>query len=280
MNRKQKLITVLLPFLSMLSWNVAAQSQPEQELRFGSVAMDIPAVMHRRLTPLINYLSTTLSMPVTLKLSPDMKAAIGEVSKGDVELTYLTPVAYIKAHEKSKVRLVAKMITNGNASFQLMIVVKKNSPIRTIDDLAGKTFAFGDKAAILQRAIVVNAGMPLEKLGAYKFIGHYDNIAQGVLSGDFAAGIVKDTTAASWESKGLHVLYSSPALPPYNVSAKGNIDVTLLEKIRKAFLALDPKNPDHREIISALDPNYDGFAPTDDNDYDIVRKLVAPFKGE
>ncbi len=200
---KYSLITFLPMILgSLLCSSVAAQS-PTSELRFGSVAMDIPAVMHRRLTPLINYLSETLAMPVSLKLSPNMPTAVGEVATGGVELAYLTPVAYVNAHEKGKVSLVVKTITEGRPSFQLMIVVRKDSPIRTIDDLAGKTFAFGDKAAILQRATVVNAGMPLEKLSSYKFIGHYDNIAQGVLSGDFAAGIVKDTTAVAWEKKGL-----------------------------------------------------------------------------
>lgn len=281
MKLKFKLMTFLLPMMlgPLHSSNVAAQT-PTSELRFGSVAMDIPAVMHRRLTPLIKYLSETLSMPVSLKLSPNMPSAVGEVATGGVELAYLTPVAYINAYEKGKVSLVVKTITEGHPAFQLMIVVHKDSPIRTIDDLAGKTFAFGDKAAILQRAIVVNAGMPLEKLSSYKFIGHYDNIAQGVLSGDFAAGIVKDTTAVAWEKKGLRVLYSSPELPPYNISAKADMDGVLLEKIRRAFLALDPKKPQHQEIISALDPSYTGFAATSDAEYDIVRKLIAPFKGE
>lgn len=281
MKPSNKLATLLFPLLlgTVYSANVFAQA-PSSELRFGSVAMDIPAVMHRRLTPLISYLSETLATPVSLKLSPNMAAAIGEVSVGQVELAYLTPVAYINAREKGKVNLVVKTVTAGQPSFQLMIVVRKDSSIQSVEDLAGKTFAFGDKAAILQRATVVNAGMPLAKLGEYKFIGHYDNIAQGVMSGDFDAGIVKDTTATAWERKGLRILYSSPELPPYNISAKADMDGALLEKIRKAFLALDSQNPQHREIISALDPSYDGFAKTNDAEYDVVRKLVAPFKGE
>lgn len=266
--------------VSPLSGAAQAGVPAESEIRLGSVAMDIPAEMHRRLTPLTKYLSETLKRPVTLKLSSNLSAASDEVAAGNVELAYLTPVAYLKAQAKGGVQLVVKTVTNGQGSFQLMIAVRQDSPIQRVQDLHGKTFAFGDKAAILQRAVVVGAGVPLESLGDYKFIGHYDNIAKGVASGDFDAGILKDTTAADWQKKGLRILYSSPPLPPYNIVASSKVDATLLKQIREAFLALDIKNPAHKKVIHALDGEYDGFTQTRDSDYDVVRRLVAPFEGK
>ncbi len=261
-----------------LSTAVQAGVPSEAEIRLGSVAMDIPAEMYRRLAPLTKYLSATLKRPVTLKLSANMSAAIDEVSNGSVELAYLTPVAYIKAQAKGNVQLVAKTLTNKKASFQLMVVVRDDSPIKRIQDLKGKTFAFGDKAAILQRAVVVGAGMPLENLGEYKFIGHYDNIAKGVANGDFDAGILKDTTASDWKNRGLRILHGSSPLPPYNIVASSKVDAKLLKQMRQAFLALDTKNPAHKKVIQALDDEYDGFAPARDSDYDVVRRLIAPFE--
>ena len=248
------------------------------ELKFGSVAMDIPAEMHRRLKPLTKYLSDQLHRPVTLQLSPDMPKAIQEVASGAVDLSYLTPVAYIKAKTKGDAQLVVKTVTNRVSSFQLIIVVNENSKIQKVEELAGKTFAFGDAAAILQRAVVVGAGMPIEKLGEHKFIGHYDNIARGVINGDFDAGIVKDTTAFKYQGKGLRVIYTSAPLPPYNIVASSKVDAQFLEQIKQAFLKLDIGNPEHKVIIQALDPSYDGFAPTVDTEYDVVRKLVKPFE--
>jgi len=264
--------------LSPLSAAEQAGVPAEAEIRLGSVAMDIPAEMYRRLAPLTKYLSDSLKRPVTLKLSPSMSAAIDEVSNGSVDLAYLTPVAYLKANAKGNAQLVAKTLTNNKASFQLMVVVRDDSPIRRIQDLKGKTFAFGDKAAILQRAVVVGAGMPLENLGEYKFIGHYDNIAKGVANGDFDAGILKDTTARDWQQRGLRVLHSSPPLPPYNIVASSKLDARLFKQIRQAFLDLDIKNPAHKIVIQALDDEYDGFALARDADYDVVRRLIAPFE--
>lgn len=247
------------------------------ELIFGSVAMDIPAIMHVRLKPLTVYLSEKLQRPVRLKLSANMGAAINDTATGAVDIAYLTPVAYLKAHAKGDANIIVKTVTKGKASFQLMIVVKEDSPYKTVKDLIGKSFAFGDKKALLQRATVVGSGLQLEQFSEYKFIGHYDNIARSIVNNDFDAGILKDTMAFKWESKGLRILYSSPNLPPYNITASKNVDKKLLKQLREAFLALDGKNPEHLKIIKAIDKKYDGFAATNDAEYDVIRKLIAPF---
>ena len=279
MNVPRRLILVgvgLLTALGTLSLPARAADAPE--LKFGSVAMDIPAEMHRRLKPLTKYLTDALGQPVTLQLSPDMPAAIKEVATNSVDLSYLTPVAYLKAKKSGNVQLVVKTVTLATPSFQLMIVVKDASPIKTVQDLAGKTFAFGDAAAILQRATVVGAGMPMEKLGEYKFIGHYDNIARGVLNGDFEAGVVKDTTAIKFKPQGLRVIYSSPPLPPYNIVASSKMDPALVDKVRAALLKLDVSKPEHKAVIQSLDSSYDGFVAVTDQEYDVVRDLIKPFE--
>lgn len=252
-------------------------AEEKPPLRFGSVAMDIPAVMHKRLTPLTSYLSERLQRRVILTLSADMRGAIDNVASGEVDVAYLTPVAYLKSHDKGKTRLVAKTVTNNKASFQLMIVVRDDSPIKKVSDLEGKRFAFGDKAALLQRAVVVGADMPLEKLGEYSFLGHYDNIVRGVLVGDYDAGILKDTKAYKWQNKGIRILHTSPDLPPYNITARHNLDEETYLALQKIFLELDPNNSQHSHVIHSLSKKYNGFAATSDEEYDIIRKLVAPF---
>ncbi len=274
MNRLNLSLWVMVLMLLTSSHVVLAN---KGELLFGSVAMDIPAVMHKRLTPLTKYLSKVLKRPVSLRLSPNMGAAIKETADGNVDLAYLTPVAYLKAHEKGGAKIVAKTVTKGKASFRLMIVVRQDSGIKGVHDLVGKKFAFGDKRALLQRAAVVGAGINLEQFSDYKFIGHYDNIARAVMNGDFDAGVLKDTMAYKWEGKGLRILHSSPELPPYNIAASKNVDKKLLAQIRQAFLQLDANNPEHLKVIKALDKKYDGFAATNDKEYDVVRQLIKPF---
>ena len=226
----------------------------------------------------MDYLSTELKRPVQLKLSADLSKAADELASGNVDIAYLTPVAYIKAQRAGGARLVAKTVTRGDKSFQLMLVVHRDSPAKSVRDLAGKSFAFGDPAAILQRAVLVNAGLRLEQLGSHKFIGHYDNIARGVANGDFDAGILKDTTAYEWERKGLRILHASPPLPPYNIAVSRRVDEPTRNALRQALLRLNPRDPAHRNVVESLDKNYDGFAPVTDAEYDVVRMLVKPFE--
>lgn len=267
-------------FLFVLLWLWAAQSvsMETKPLRFGSVAKDSPVVMQQRLLPLTNYLSKALGRPVVLKLSTDMPSAINALISNDVDFTYLTPVAYVDAHARSQIQLVAKLVTEDQPYFKLMIVVREDSTIRKVEDLAGKRFAFGDPAALLQRAVVVGAGMPLIRLGKYAFVDHYDNVVRGVMVGDYDAGIVIDSTAARWQGQGIRVLYASTKLPPYNIAAAAELDQATVNQLKKALLDLNTTNPTHKSIITALDESYSRFAAASDADYNVIRKLIAPFK--
>lgn len=280
MNRLRNVAYCLVIGLAVCAGNATGAEDGRKPLRFGSVAMDIPAVMQYRLTPLTEYLSRQLKRPVILTLAPDMATAIKQLSNGTVDMAYLTPVAYIRSHAAGGARLIVKTVTEREASFRLMIVVRADSPIRTVADLAGKRFAFGDEAALLQRAVVVGADMPLQRLGEYQFLGHYDNIVRGVLNRDYDAGIVKDTMAYKWEGRGIRVVYRSPELPPYNVAVSNKVSAGLGRDIRSAFLRLRLDRPADRDVIQALDKNYTGFASTDDAEYNIVRRLIKPFRGD
>lgn len=273
-----RLAAAFTAFLLLVPWIDGDAAARRQELYFGSVAMDIPAIMHQRLQPLTRYLTAGLGRPVHLKLSPNMDSAIEDIRNGSVDMAYLTPVAYLKAHAGGDARLLVKTVTEGRGSFQLMIVVKEGSPIKSVADLKGKDFAFGDKAALLQRAVVVNAGIKLDEFNDYKFIGHYDNIVRGVLNGDFDAGIVKDTMAYKWKGKGIRILHASPPLPPYNIAVNRNVGEKMYDKLKALFLKLNSPDPRYEKIIHALDVKYSGFAAADDGEYDVVRQLIKPFE--
>lgn len=265
-------ITLNILLLGLL-WNNATALAAE--LKLGSVANEIPAVMYQRLSPLSDYLSEQLHQTVTLQLSADMPAAIEAVVKKQVQISYLTPVAYLKAHKEGNAKLVVKTVTKGQSSFQLMIAVKQDSPITDVKELVGKTFAFGDPAAKLQPAVVNMAGVKIDQFSDVKYLGHYDNIARAVMSGEFDAGILKDTDAMKWNGNGLRIIYTSPPLPPYNIVVNGDVSDHLFKKIQTAFLKLDAKNPKHLTIIQSLDKEYTGFERTSDAEYDIIRKLTA-----
>ena len=275
---KIRLMIVSVAMLLIMQTSLHAAMNDAVEIRFGSVAMDTPVVMLKRLKPLTNYLSEKMGVPVSVKLAANMSSAIDEVAEGSVDLAYLTPVAYIRSRQKGNARILAKTVTNDQSSFQLMIFVREDSPIKTIEDLVGKRFAFGEKGALLQRAAVVGAGIPLEKLGHYDFLGNFHNIVRSVLHNDYDAGVVKDTKAYKWEGKGIRVIYTSPQLPPFNIAVADHVNDKVYQQLRDAFLSLDANKPEDAKVLHALDKNYNGFVAAEDKEYDIIRKLIDPFQ--
>lgn len=257
----------------------AAESSAGGELHLGSVAMDIPAEMVKRLTPLTKYLSSKTGLTVNFHASPNLNSAVADLGMNTTQIAYLTPAAYIEAHEKYAAIPLVNPLSKGKGTFTLMIAVQKDSPIKSIHDLRGKKFAFGDKKAKLQPAVVENAGIKLEEFASYDYLNHYDNIAKAVINGDFDAGIVKDTVAEKFSSQGLRVIYTSPPLPSYIFAVNKNLPPATILKLKNAMLALKADSDENKAILTSLEKGYDGFEMASDKDFDGIRKLLGHAKG-
>lgn len=260
--------------LFQLPSSLAAEKTPADEIHLGSVAMDVPAEMVKRLTPLTAYLSKKTGMTVTFRASPNLDTAVEDIGKNITQIAYLTPAAYLEAREKYAVIPLVNPLSKGKGTFTLVIAVQKDSPIKTMSDLKGKKFAFGDKKAKLQPAVVVSSGFKLENFASYDYLNHYDNIAKAVINGDFDAGILKDSVAQSFATE-LRVIHSSPPLPNYIFAVSKDLPPKTIAKLKKAMLELKNDNEEHKAILSGVEKNYDGFEAARDKDFDGIRKVLG-----
>ena len=276
----KRLFTYLLRFgcAACLLLSSAHAAPKLEELYLGSVAMDVPAAMVDRLTPLTAYLSKKSGIKVSFRASSSLDSAVNSLGNNFTQIAYLTPVAYIEAQQKFMIQPLVSPLTYGKTSFNLVVAVHQDSRIQTLADLNGKSFALGDEKALLQRAVMVNGGIHLNQFSRFGFLKHYDNIAKAILNRDFDAGILKDTIYEKFALQGLRVIYTSPALPPYLFAVNKKIPPQTVSKLRAAFLSLKSDTEDGRMILSQLDQGYDGFVVAQDEDYDVVRKLIAPFQ--
>lgn len=248
------------------------------EIFMGSVAMDVPVDMVQRLTPLTQYLSAATGLKVSFRASNNMDTAANDLGHNLTQIAYLTPVAYLEAHDKYSARALVAPLVHGQATFRLVVVTRQDSPFKTMGDLRGKSFAFGDQKSLLQRAVVVGSGIGLNEFSRLAYINHLDNVAKAVLNKDFDAGILKDSIASEYQSRGLCVIYSSPPLPSYVFAVSSKLPKATVEKLRDALLALKADTAEHKAVLNKLDEGYDGFAKVNDKDYDVVRQLISPFR--
>lgn len=282
MKPKQACLALLPALLLGLSWTSSrAASNPHAQttqVTMGSVAMDIPVEMIKRMSALTNYLALSTDLNIRFRPSPNLGSAVEELGRGQTQIAYLTPVAYIEARKKYGVIPLVAPTIQGRPYFSLAIGVKAGSGIGTPADLKGKRFAFGDEKALLQRASVESMGVKLTDFSNFAYLKHYDNIAKAVLAGDFDGGILKDSVADDFKNKGIVVIGSTPPLPSYIFAVHPGMPVAVRNKLRDALLALKKTTPDGSATLEAFDSAYDGFVVVDDQAYDPVRKLIQPYQ--
>ncbi|MBT9589326.1 MAG: PhnD/SsuA/transferrin family substrate-binding protein [Thiobacillus sp.] len=264
--------------LFLPAWANATQKGLGPDVTMGSVAMDIPVEMIKRMSALTNYLALSTNLNIRFRPSPSLGSAVEDLGTGQTQIAYLTPVAYIEARKKYGVIPLVAPTTQGHPSFSLVIGVKAGSGFKTPAELKGKRFAFGDEKALLQRAAVASMGLAVSDFSNIAYLKHYDNIAKAVLAGDFDGGILKDSVAEGFKSKGIVVIGSTPPLPSYLIAVHPGMPVNVRNQLRDALLALKKTTPDNAATLEAFDIAYDGFTLIEDSAYDPVRTLIQPFQ--
>lgn len=248
-------------------------------VKLGVIPLDSPAVMFKKFTPLADYLTKKLGKTVQLKVAVDFEGAMKDVGQNITQLCAMGPATYVEGQKKYGLRVLVKALRNGKPFHHSVIITRDDSDIRSVGDLKGKTFAFADIQSstghIIPRAMLKEAGIDLEDLRYYQYLGHHDEVARGVLKGDFDAGGVMESTAHKLKGEGLRVLQISDDIPEFNVCYNPSIDGKDLAAIRTALLALNDADAEGSLILKSIGKYCTGFVEATDGDYDGIRMKMS-----
>jgi len=261
---------------SLPSAKSGVEDQKPLSLSFGVYQSDKATVMYRSFTPVLEALMTSMearlgrSVDINLTIFKTYEDGIDSIARGEVDFVRFGPASYITAVAKQPgLQLIAMETESGDRRFKGLIVVQKESPIRTIGDLRGKRFAFGDPNSTIGRYLVqaelVKAGITGKDLSDYQFLGRHDTVAKAVEIGDFDAGSVMQQTFDKANVKGtLRVLASFDNVTKPWVARKG-LDKATIEAIQASLYALNDPG-----VLKEL--KITGFVPTSDEEYRLVRE--------
>jgi len=153
--------------------------------------------------------------------------------------------------------------------FYGIFIVPKSSSITSLNEVKGKSFAFGDKNSTIGRylsqAELVKAGVYAKDLKSYVYLDRHDKAALAVAAGNYDAGVVKENTYKKYaDSKGLKKIARFPNVTkPWVVRA--GFDDQLFSVLQQALLELKDE-----KILKKL--KQDGFLAAEDDDYEFVRQ--------
>ncbi|HEY8066142.1 MAG TPA: phosphate/phosphite/phosphonate ABC transporter substrate-binding protein [Methylosinus sp.] len=255
-----------------------AHAVKAKSLRVALLPDENAAAIIQNAQPFKAYLEQALGKPVEIIVTTDYSSMIEAMRFNRIEVAYFGPLSYVLAKSKAPaIEPFAVGLSKGSPTYRSVIVALADGPVKTIDDVKGKTFGFGDDAStsshLIPRAYLARHGLAA---GAdYKFVhlGAHDAVARAVQGGQVQAGGLSKAIFDSLVAKGsvdgakIKVLAESDPIPNYPMVMQGDLDSNLKAAIKKAFL--DLKDPEILKTFRA-----DGFVPTGDSAYDILRETA------
>lgn len=245
-----------------------------KELVFSTHPFANPAAIHKTFQPLIEYLQRETGVSIRLKIAPSYTAHVTAVGLGKADLAFIGPAPYVRIKDKfGGVELLARLQMTDDISDKVVIVCKASAPFKSLADLQGQTFAFGDPQSYgshyLPRWLLRNNGVPVSALAAYDYVKSHDNVILSVLHGDFDAGGVRLDVYRKYTSRPLRVLAGPFLTPPHALICRASLPQALQEKLRQSLLALS----DHT-VLARIDPAMQRFEKVTDNDFNQARKVI------
>ncbi len=236
------------------------------------------AELKRRYTPLTRYLSGRLGRSIEVRVGHDYDEHLTRVGRDQVDIAFMGPAGYVECTRKYGSKpLLARLEFKGRPEFKGAIVTRRDSGIQNLAQVRGRRVAFGDRNStmshLLPKYMLEQAGVDLESLADYQYLGSHTNVALGVLAGDFDVGGVKQEVYEHYESQGLRLLSWTPSLSEHVFLTRSNLDPDVIGALRTAMLQLGASS-DGVKVLGAIKNGLTGLVAVNDSDYDNLRKIL------
>ncbi len=231
----------------------------QSTLKVSAIPDEAPTELQRKFAPLGKYLEAAIGMKVEFIPVSDYAAVVEGLAAKKLDMAWLGGFTFVQAR-----------LRTGNANpiiqreedrvFTSKFIANAASGINTLADLKGRTFTFGSvsstSGSLMPRYFLLqNKLVPEKDFKRVAYSGAHDATALQVESGKVDAGVLN---ASVWEklvqekkvdTSKVKVIYTTPPYFDYNWTVRGDLDPALTKKLTDAFLALDAKNPAHKEIL-------------------------------
>ncbi|MBV7454175.1 phosphonate ABC transporter substrate-binding protein [Acidovorax sp. sif1233] len=229
---------------------------------------------------MMDMLSKSLGMPVKPFVAADYNGVIEALRSKRLDVAYLGPFSYVMGTTVAPIEAFAVAETKkaGRAFYHSLIVAHKDSGIKTVADLKGKTFAFVDPTStsghLFPKAGLMKEGFNTDKdFGRVIFSGSHDSNAVAVQNKKIEAVAIADRILDAAIAKGLAkredlvVVWKSDPIPESPTVWRKDLDADLKRRVQAAFL-------DVKDIPWSDQGMLNGFHPTNDKAYDIIRETA------
>lgn len=231
--------------------------------------------------PLRDYLSKALGRPVKLVVPDRYADTAAHLADGSYDFAFLGALTYVRSHSKDGV--VPLVQRTSDLQFHALFITNDPS-VRSLKDLKGKRFAFGDvnsaSGHLIPHRELTEAGVNPETDLKFQFSGSHVVTAALVESGAVDAGALDESVFNSMIASGkidknkVHVFYTSKPFVDYVFVSRKGISEAEREKFSGALLELKEGQQD--AVLKVLRAKK--FVAANNSEYESIRRIAAELK--
>ncbi len=274
---------VAFAFASILLCTVFGAAHA-QVLKFAAMPEEAPAVAQARFTPLLRYLETR-GMSGVFIATPDMPAFIDAVVSKRVDFVWINAFTFVQARARMRGDLTCVAHRREDANFTSSFITRDPN-ITSLSGLADKSLMFGPRTSTTghlmpRHFLKTEAPGTLEKLRTIRHGASHEAVIDHVRRSAADVGVINTAVLARLKEDGkladdaLRVIHTTPPFQEYCFALPGDRDPALFTTVQNALTGLDPRRPDHRDILRSVRASRivagsdDAYAPLEE----IAREL-------
>lgn len=231
--------------------------------------------------PLAAYLSKKLDRAIELRTVDTWEGLAKSLANGETDIALMGPWGYVLANNQAGAQAVATILYDGKPTYFAVVITNPTSGLNKLEDLKGKTFAFGDKGSTSGYLIPTHQFMKMgindpEKFFSKTIYTKHQAIETEVTRGELDAGADYDRNRNAMIEQGLikaadsKIIWTSAPLPNDAVAVSADLikDRVLVAKLQAA---LEQVGTELKKNPTLLPAHYTGFVKSDNKSYVSIR---------
>ncbi|GKX34431.1 MAG: phosphonate ABC transporter substrate-binding protein [Rhizobiaceae bacterium MnEN-MB40S] len=281
----------------------SAQAEDLKVFRIGILGGENEADRLRNFQCLSETLPEAIGVEkVSLFPAADYDGVIQGLLGGTLDYAELGASGYAKVYltdPKAVEPILTTIQTDGSTGYYSVMVARKDSGIKTLEDMKGKKLGFADPDStsgflVPSVSLPGDIGMPVDEYFAETgFGGGHENLVLEVVKGNFDAGTTWASGVGKFEDgytsgnlakmvdKGildmgdLVQVWQSPQIPNGPIVVRTSMDGDMKQKFKAFMMALPESDPECFSAIQGGD--YKGFTEVDE---DFYKTIIAARKAK
>lgn len=254
--------------------SLATSASADWKDEYDALTIGVPPIENAeegqaRYSPLADYLSETLGVPVTLRMASAYSGIIQAMDAGEVDMAMFGAAAFAAADDvlAGDLEPLAHAVSSeGNRGYYAIVIVGADSEVETLEDLEGKTLAYADPNSasgyLVPSFYFGKMDMGEGFFKSTGFSGGHENSILAVVRGTYDAAatwhyteesgaVERMVTRGDIKPDLVKVIWESPLIPSDAWSVRASMPDDLKQALEEAMTGLAEAEPEAFEVISA-----------------------------